>query len=132
MPEPSMRDLERHLIRLATGQARLEAEVAKLNAELGGNQKILNANVEELTVAVDHLRDVSAATNQILTGVRSQGNSSYDIAIALSRRFRLLVQRLVERGVIALEALKEDELETRGVSAEQAEQKLRAVDEAPP
>ncbi len=119
------------MLKLGTGQARIEAEVSRLAAEQSGN-KILAANIEELTASVDHFRDVQSATNQIITGVRSQGDSSFDIAVALSRRFRLLVQRLVEKGVIALEALKEDELETRGINGNQVDPKLRAVEEAPP
>ncbi len=132
MPEPTMRDLERLLIRSGRAHAEtqasvleLRADVAKLAAQQAGN-KLLVAAVDELTTRVDHLSDKHEAGNQLLAGMRSQGNSSFDIAVALSRRFRKLVQRLTEKGVIALEALREDELETEGENVNAA--KLRAVE----
>ncbi len=125
MPEPTLRDIERHLMKLAKGQAEIDqnllsvkADIAKVAAEQGGI-KIIAATLDELTAAVDHLVAKFDAGNQIISGLRSQGNSSFDIATALSRRFRKLIQRLTEKGVIAVESLREDELETEGEHAEQ-------------
>lgn len=132
MPEPTMRDLERMLLKSGRAHAEtqalvleLKADVAKLAAQQAGN-KLLVAAVDELTARVDHLADIGVASNQVITGMRSQGNSSFDIATALSRRFRKLIQRLTEGGVIAVEALREDELETEGEHATAA--RLRSVD----
>lgn len=136
MPEPTMRDLERMLLRLGRTQAEtralvltVKADVAAVAAEQGG-ARLIAAAVDELTATVDHLSEQVAASNQIITGVRSLGVSSFDIATALSRRFRKLVQRLTERGIIAVEALREDELETEGNHAAAAPG-LHAVDASP-
>lgn len=116
MAEPTLRYIERLILKLGGDVAAVRQEVAGVRAE-AACIRIVDAKVDELISSVDHARDTIAALNQITTGVRSLGTTTHDIAIGLSRRMKNLVQHLVEKGLIAVGALTEDErLRTEGDS----------------
>ncbi len=115
MPEPTLRELERLILKghgevaqLRSETARLAARVEESIAQQSGNL-VLAAKIDELTSSVDHLSDKQAAAEQILNGVRSLGKSSFDIATGLSRRLRNLVQALVQANLISTDSLRLDD-----------------------
>lgn len=86
----------------------LTAEVALLRGEMAGT-KVLAAAIDELTAATDEQTLINRAIGQHYAGVRSLGESTYDMTRAVVKRVRTLVQALTGTGVITVEALKEAE-----------------------
>lgn len=125
MPEPTLRDIERLILKLGGDVASVRQEVASVRAE-AACIRLVDSKVDELIAATDHARDVVSALNQITTGVRSLGTTTHDISIGLSRRMKNLVQHLVDNGLIAVGALTEDE-RLRAEGDPHAADSLRAV-----
>ncbi len=128
MPEPTLRDLERLILKLGGDVAAVRQEVASVRAE-AACIRMVDAKVDELLSSVDHTRDTVAALNQITTGVRSLGVTTHDISVGLSRRMKNLVQRLVEKGLIAVESLTEDV--QLSPTEDAADGRLHVLDDAP-
>jgi hypothetical protein len=107
MPEPTMRDIERLILKLGTKIAKLEVSIGQVAAQCSA-LPLITSQLEELTQACDHTRELVDNLNQVTTGVRSLGESTYDLQRATSRRLSVLVNALVESGVIPFEALREE------------------------
>lgn len=114
MPEPTMREIERLILKLGTQIAEVKGDVAECRAEVAKNAAqcsgiaLINARLDELTQSCDHTTELVAALNQITTGVRSLGESSYDMVRTTARRLSGLVNALVHSGTISYEALREE------------------------
>lgn len=137
MAEPTLRELHTLLLRLNQNVAesrretgRLGARIEQIAAEVSA-VALLDSKLDLLIDKVDHLDAKFTAANQILSGVRSLGESTFEIATGVSRRLRTLVQALIEAGGISFESMQDALLASDPRRSDVDEQPAAAENEQP-
>ena len=113
MSEITIAELHRLMLQVNRNVAETRQEVARLGSRVEtvaaevSAVALLDAKIDILASDLSRLSDEMRAANQLLTGVRSLGKSTYDISTGVARRVRVLIQALIERNVIAYESMQD-------------------------